>query len=311
MTKVAVVQRPSPFLDRAASFGVAERSILEAKAEGADLVVLPEAFVGGYPEWIWRIEPRDFALNAQIHERLHAASVDLAKNELAPLCDAAKRAGVTVVCGIHERDGTSGGGTLYNTVVVVGPDGALLNRHRKLVPTNPERMVWGPGDASGLRAIDTPAGRLGTLICWESYMPLARFALYAQGIEIYVAPTWDHGESWITAMKHIAREARCFVIGNAICMQAKDVPASFPERARLYADGEEWLNPGDSIVVDPTGKAIAGPMQKERGILYATCDLARVAPSRRALDVAGHYNRPDVFHFEVDRSPAKPAHFTR
>jgi len=141
-------------------------------------------------------------------------------------------------------------------------------------------------------------------------MPLARFALYAQGIEIYVAPTWDHGESWLASMTHIAREGRCWVLGNAICMQAKDVASDFPERARIYADPAEWLNPGDSIVVAPSGKIAAGPKSKERGILYATCDLARVAAARRTLDVAGHYNRPDVFRLEVNRAPAAPVHFT-
>jgi nitrilase len=171
-------------------------------------------------------------------------------------------------------------------------------------------MTWGAGDASGLSVVATKAGRIGSLICWENYMPLARFALYAQGIEIYVAPTWDHGDTWITSMRHIAREARCWVLGNAICMQAKDVPTSFPERAKVYPDLEEWLNPGDSVVVDPGGKIAAGPMHRERGILYAECDLARVAGARRTLDVAGHYNRPDVFHLEVNRSAAVPVRFS-
>ena len=309
MPKVALVQLPSPFLDRQASFDVAERAIVEAKGEGAELVVLPETFIGGYPDWIWRLAPKDFGLNGAIHERLLTASIDLAADELRPLREAARRSGVTVVCGIHERDGSFSRTTLYNTVVMIGPDGALLNRHRKLVPTNPERMIWGSGDASGLQVVGSAVGRLGALICWENYMPLARFALYAQGIEIYVAPTWDHGDSWIASMRHIAREGRCWVLGNAICMQAKDVPSDFPERAKLYADSEEWLNPGDSVVVDPTGKIVAGPMNKERGILYAMCDPARVAAARRTLDVAGHYNRPDVFRLEVNRSAAVQVEF--
>jgi nitrilase len=309
MPKVALVQLPSPFLDRAGAFEVAERAIAEAHGEGAELVVFPETFIGGYPDWIWRLKPADFALNGAIHERLLAASVDLEADELRPLREAARRAGVTVVCGIHERDGSFSRATLYNTVVTIGKDGALLNRHRKLVPTNPERMVWGAGDATGLQIAETSVGRLGALICWENYMPLARFALYAQGIELYVAPTWDHGDMWLASMRHIAREGRCWVLGSAICMQAKDVPSDFPERAKVYPDPEEWLNPGDSVVVDPTGKVVAGPMHQERGILYATCDLARVGAARRTLDVAGHYNRPDVFHLEVNRSAAAPVHF--
>jgi nitrilase len=310
MPKVALVQLPSPFLDRAAAFEVAERALSTARSEGAELVVFPETFIGGYPDWIWRLRPwSDYALTGNIHEKLLAASIDLETDDLRPLREATRRAGVHVVCGIHERDGSFSRGTLYNTMVTLGPDGALLNRHRKLVPTNPERMIWGGGDATGLRVVDASVGRLGGLICWENYMPLARFALYAQGVEIYVAPTWDHGDSWIVAMRHIAREGRCWVLGNAICMQAKDVPPDFPERAKLYPEPEEWLNPGDSVVVDPTGKVVAGPMHEERGILYATCDIAAVAPARRTLDVAGHYNRPDVFHLEVNRATSAPVRF--
>jgi len=310
MPKVAIVQLPSPFLDRAAAFDVAERAISTARGEGAELVVFPETFIGGYPDWIWRLRPwGDYGLTGAIHEQLLSASIDLEADDIRPLREAARRAGVTVVCGLHERDGSFSRGTLYNTVVIIGPDGALLNRHRKLVPTNPERMIWGAGDASGLRVIGTDAGRLGTLICWENYMPLARFALYAQGVELYIAPTWDHGESWITSMRHIAREGRQWVLGSAIGMQAKDVPPGFPERAKIYPDPEEWLNPGDSIVVDPTGKVAAGPLHNERGILYATCDLAAVASARRTLDVAGHYNRPDVFRLQVNRSRAAPIAF--
>jgi nitrilase len=310
MPKVALVQVPSPFLDRAAAFDVIESSISTARAEGAELVVFPEGFIGGYPDWIWRLSPAgDYGLTAAIHKLLLAASIDLEADDIRPVREAARRAGVTVVCGMNERDGSFSRGTLYNTLVVIGPDGALLNRHRKLVPTNPERMVWGAGDATGLRVVDTKIGRLGGLICWENYMPMARFALYAQGVEIYLAPTWDHGESWITSMRHIAREGRMWVLANAICMQGKDVREDFPERGLLYPDPEDWLNPGDSIVVDPSGKVVAGPMHKERGILYATCDLAEVAAARRSLDVVGHYNRPDIFHLEVNRSAAVPVHF--
>jgi nitrilase len=310
MPKVALVQLPTPFLDRTGGLDLAVRSVAEAREHGAELVVFPESFLGGYPDWIWRLRPwPDYALTGAIHERLVAASFDLEGDELAPLRDAARRAGATVVCGIHERDSSFSRGTLYNTVVTIGPDGAILNRHRKLVPTNPERMVWGPGDATGLRVVPSSVGRIGGLICWENYMPLARFALYAQGIEIYVAPTWDHGETWIASMRHIAREGRTWVLACATCMQAKDVPDGFPERAHLYPDPEEWVHPGGSMVVDPTGTVVAGPMHQERGILYATCDLDRVAAARRTLDVAGHYNRPDVFELVVNRAPAKQVRF--
>jgi len=310
MHTVAVVQRPPVLLDREATLARAVESIDEAAARGARLVVLPEAYVPGYPEWIWRTKPGDFALAGELHQRLLASAVDLERDELAPLREVARARGVTIACGIQEREGAFGRATLYNTLVLIGHDGAILNRHRKLMPTNPERMVWGLGDGAGLRVVDTPVGRVGGLICWESYMPLARFALYAQGLDLYLAPTWDQGDAWIVAMRHIAREARAWVIGCAIAMQAKDIPASFPSRAALYPDDEEWLNSGDAVVVDPTGTIVAGPMHRERGILYAECDPARAALARRSLDVAGHYGRPDVFHLEVNRAELRPATFT-
>jgi nitrilase len=210
---------------------------------------------------------------------------------------------------MNELDSKFSGTTLFNTVAVIGPDGALINRHRKLMPTNPERMVWGMGDATGLKVVDTPAGRLGSLICWESYMPLARYALYAQGIEIYVAPTWDAGESWLATMRHIAKEAGCWVIGTATALQGSDIPADFPERDRLF-DPQEWINDGDAVVVKPTGAIAAGPLRREKGILYAEIDREAARRARRSMDVCGHYSRPDLFSLSVDRRPLSPVTFS-
>ena len=195
-TKVAVIQKPPVLLKREETIGRAVASIDEAVREGASLLVFPEAYIPGYPTWVWRLRPGgDMGLANEIHARLRQNSVDLSRGDLKPLQDAASKHGVTVVVGIHEVDSQFSGTTLFNTVVVIGADGTILNRHRKLMPTNPEQMVWGMGDASGLKVVDTAAGRLGSLICWESYMPLARYALYAQGMEIYVNPTWDTGET--------------------------------------------------------------------------------------------------------------------
>ena len=211
-----------------------------------------------------------------------------------------------MVCGLQERDSAFSRSTLYNTVVVIGPDGTLLNRHRKLMPTNPERMVWGFGDASGLRAVDTPCGRVGVLICWENYMPLARCAMYASGVEVYVAPTYDAGAVCTSTMQHIAREGGCWVLGAGCAFQARDIPDTLPGKAMLYPEPDAWINAGDSVVVAPGGRIVAGPLHESLGILYAEIDLERVGMARRSLDVVGHYARPDLFQLQVDRRPQQP-----
>ena len=307
--KVAVIQDPPVLLDRTRTIEKAIALIGKAAGEGASLLVFPEAYVPGYPMWIWRLRPGgDMGLSGEIHARLRQNAVDVARGDLQPLQDAAARHRVALVVGINELDSRFSGTTLFNTVVVIGADGRLLNKHRKLMPTNPERMVWGMGDATGLRAVDTPAGRLGTLICWESYMPLARYALYAQNIEIYVAPTWDAGESWLATMRHIAKEGGCWVIGTATAIQGQDIPDSFPERDRLFPP-DEWINDGDAIVVKPMGAVAAGPLHREKGILYAEIDPEAARRARRSLDVCGHYSRPDVFSLSVSRRPLEPVHF--
>jgi nitrilase len=310
MTMIAIIQHSPALLDRCATITKAVQWIAEAAAAGASLIVFPESFIPGYPSWIWRLAAgKDRAVMGQLHARLLANAVDIGGGDLTELCDAVRVHNVTVVCGINECDRTLGGGTLYNSVVVIGTDGKVQNRHRKLMPTNPERMVHGLGDASGLRVVDTPSGRIGSLICWENYMPLARYALYAQGVEIYVAPTYDSGDAWIGTMCHIAREGRCWVIGSGTVLRGSDIPQDFPARAALFPDPDEWINDGDSVVVDPTGKVVAGPMRRETGILYVEIDVALVAPSRRTLDVAGHYARADIFELRVRRTPAAPVQF--
>jgi nitrilase len=310
MTKLAIVQESPVLLDRRKAIDKAVSAIERAAAGGAGLVIFPEAFIPGYPAWIWRLRPGgDWGLSEVLHARLLDNAVDLAADDLAPLRDAARKHEVTVVCGMNERDSQFSKATLYNTVVCIGADGNILNRHRKLMPTNPERMVWGFGDGSGLKVVDTPAGRIGTLVCWENYMPLARYALYSQGIEIYIAPTYDSGDDWVGTLQHIAREGCCWVAGSGVALTRGDIPADFPERETLYPDSEEWINPGDSVVIAPGGEIVAGPLRQEKGLLYADVDPGRVGIARRALDVAGHYARPDVFTLHVDTRPQSPIEF--
>jgi nitrilase len=307
MSKIAVVQTPPVLLDREKTIEKAVALVAEVAAEGAELVIFPETFIPGYPVWMWRLRPgADMSLTNELYGRLFDNAVNLEGDDLAPLQNAAKEYSVTVVCGMNEREGAVSRGTLFNTVVVIDADGEIVNRHRKLMPTNPERMVHGFGDASGLRVIETPVGRIGTLLCWENYMPLARYALYAQGVEIYIAPTYDSGDAWIGTMQHIAREGRCWVVNSGFVMRASDIPDDFPEKDELYPDPDAWVNPGDSLVIGPDGKTTAGPLRQEVGVVYADIDLSAVGVARRSLDVAGHYSRPDVFELRVNREAQKP-----
>ncbi len=306
---VAVVQAPPLLLDKRGTLSRVIEFIAKAAAHGASLIVFPEAYLPGYPTWIWRLRPgADMALTSEIHARLRENAVDLSGEDLQSVREAAARYGVTVVLGLNELDNEFSRTTIFNTIVVIGHDGSILNRHRKLMPTNPERMVWGMGDGTGLRVVDTPAGRLGGLICWENYMPLARYALYAQGVDVYIAPTWDVGESWLATMRHIAKEAGCWVISTATAMQGSDIPADFPDRDLLF-DPDEWVNDGDAVVVKPMGAIHAGPLHREKGILYAEIDPGVAHRARRSLDVCGHYSRPDIFSFSVDRRPRHAATF--
>jgi len=308
-TKIAISQKPPVLLDLEATYERAIDTIAEAAAEGARLIVFPEAYLPGYQTWIWRLRPGgDMALGNALHTQLRRNAIDIAAGGLDRLREAAAAHEMVVVMGLHEIDSEFSGSTLFNTVVVIGPDGALLNRHRKLMPTNPERMVWGFGDASGLRVVDTPIGRIGCLICWESYMPLARFALYAQNIDIYVAPTWDSGEIWLATMNHIAREGGCWVLGTATALTGSDIPLGFPDRDRLFGD-DEWINPGDAVVVKPFGGVIAGPLHREKDILYASIDVEAARGARKSLDVAGHYGRPDIFRLDIERRTMPPVSF--
>ncbi len=207
--------------------------------------------------------------------------------------------------GVQEREPT--GSTIYNTVLYFSPDGRLADRHRKLVPTGSERTVWGMGDGSTLRVVDTQQGRIGGLICWENYMPLARFHLYSQGVDVWLAPTLAQGDGWIATMQHLARENRMFVVGVNPVLHVDRIPADFPDRellvpAPFVEDHGPWIEPGNTVVVGPDGTVIAGPLREAEGTLVVELDLAAVAASRRFMDPTGHYGRPDIFQLQVDTS---------
>jgi nitrilase len=212
------------------------------------------------------------------------------------IASAAREHGVWLVTGINEVDPELPS-TLYNTLLYHGPDGTLVSRHRKLVPTNHERLVWGQGDGGGLRAFPTPLGRIGGLICWENYMPLARFALYESGVEIYIASTADDGDAWQSTLVHIARESRTFVVSPSHFQRASAYPDGFPLQALI--DGAGMIGRGGSAILGPDGSYLAGPLYDDEGILYADLDPARLWEERQRFDAAGHYHRPDVLQLTV------------
>lgn len=310
MAKIAIIQEAPYVLDKVRTVEKAAQIIQAVAAQGAELIVFPEAFIPGYPAWIWRLRPGgDWGVSEELHIRLLKNAIDLSSVDLAPIMQAAKSNNVTVVCGINERDCENSRTTLYNAVITIDTQGEIVNHHRKLMPTNPERMVWGFGDGHGLSVIDSPVGRIGSLICWENYMPLARYALYSQGIEIYIAPTYDSGEAWLGTMQHIAREGKCWVLCCGVALERQDLPDDFPNLEQLYPVTDEWINPGDSVVISPSGEIISGPLSKEKGHIIVDIDAELSTTSKRALDVAGHYSRPDVFTLEVNKVRQSPTHF--
>ncbi len=290
--KVAAVQGTPVFCDRDATIEKVDALTKEAAAQGAALVAFPEAFVPGYPDWVWRTTP-------WADGEWYAQWADQAVDVPGPACDAlgavAAESAVYLAVPVNERDG----GTIYNTLLYFGPEGAFLGKHRKLMPTGGERLAWGQGDGSTLISFDTPFGRVGGLICWENYMPLARTAMYEQGVDILLAPTWDNSDVWVASMRHIAKEGRCYVLGITSCLRATDVPGTFAGRDDIYGGDDDWMSRGNSVIVDPYGGVLAGPISETEGILYAEVDTDTVRRSRRQFDVVGHYSRPDVFHFEV------------
>ncbi|MGD2120915.1 MAG: carbon-nitrogen hydrolase family protein [Gemmatimonadota bacterium] len=300
---IAAVQARPVFLDLEASIEKACGLIREAGGKGASVAVFPEAFLPGYPIWVWFIPSGHTRPLRALYSELHANSVSIPGEHTDRLCEAAAEAGTAVVMGLNERNSEASDSTLYNTILFIGPDGLFLGRHRKLVPTAGERLVWGQGDGSDLEVYGLPFGRLGGLICWENYMPLARYSLAARGEQIHAAPTWDRGEPWLSTMRHIAKEGRTFVLGVCQPFHKDHIPDRLEFKETYLGEVDGWLNPGHSIIVDPDGKVVAGPAEEEETMLLAEVTPADLVGPRWQLDVAGHYGRPDVFELVVHRRP--------
>lgn len=303
MAKVAVVQAATVLFDTPATLAKLERLAADAATQGAGMIVFPEAFVGGYPKGM------DFGarVGSRTHEgrdwfaRYHASAITVPGPEVEAIGEVARSNSAIMVVGVIERDG----GTLYCTALIFGPDGALLGKHRKVMPTAMERIIWGQGDGSTLPVIETGMGRVGAVICWENYMPLMRMAMYGQNIELYCAPTVDDRETWALSMRHIGFEGRCFVASAVQYMVREDAPADCP----IAAQPGEIMIRGGSIIVGPLGEVLAGPVYDREAVLVAEIDLAAIPRAKYDLDVVGHYARPDIFALTVDTAAKPPVTF--
>lgn len=298
----AVVQAAPVVFDREATVAKVRKLTAEAAEKGAQIVVFPEAFVSGYPKGLdfgARVGSRTIE-GRKMFRRYFESAVELPSPAAEELGAVARDHAVHLVIGVIERDG----GTLYCTVLFYGPSGELMGKHRKLMPTAMERLVWGMGDGSTMPVFETPVGRLGAVICWENYMPLLRMAMYAKDIELYCAPTVDDRDTWARSMQHIAFEGRCFVLSAVQYLERKDCPED-------YAKTEPVLIRGGSVIVNPQGVVLAGPHYGSETILIAELDRNEIAEGKFDLDVAGHYARPDVFRLTVNERPAPAAEFER
>jgi nitrilase len=290
---VVAVQSTPVFLDRAATLELVAADVIRAGAQKADLVAFPESFVPGYPDWVWRQSPMS---DGDWYARFTDQAVVIDGPHLDPVRDAAKDAHVWVALGVTERLGSA---SLNNTVVYIDDQGGIAGRHRKLIPTGAERLVWGNGHQDLLTVIDIGGVKVGSLICWENYMPLARAAMYQKGIDVLLAPTWDNSDEWISTLRHIAKEGQVFVVGITAFLRGSDMPADLSRVSELYGGDEDWMSRGNSTIVAPGGEILAGPLIGEAGTVSATLDLTRIATGRRMFDPTGHYARPDVLTLTI------------
>ncbi len=290
--RVACAQVEPVLFDRAATIGRIAEVASEAAAGGAQLVLFPEAFIPAYPSnrWVRFLAGGQDA--TPVYARLARESLEVPGPDSDRIGEIAREHGLWLAVGANELSR----GTIYNALLLYGPDGELRLRHRKLMPTNHERLVWGLGNGEGLEAIETGLGRVGGLICWENFMPLARFALYETGVEIYLAPTAEDSEQWHDSMRHIARESRAFVLSCCVLQRASSYPDDVP-----LAEGDELIGRGGSAILAPNGDYLAGPLWDEEGILYADLDPQVLYEQRQRFDPAGHYHRPDVLRLKRRR----------
>ena len=299
LVRAAVIQAAPVAFDRERTIEKAGRLAADAARDRAKLIVFPEAFVSAYPRGL------DFGARVGMRapegredfRRYFDSAVDVPGPAVVALGQIAQEHSVYLVIGVIERDV----GTLYCTVLFFAPDGGLMGKHRKLMPTAMERLIWGFGDGSTLPVFDTPLGKLGSVICWENYMPMLRMAMYAKGIQLYCAPTADQRDTWIPTMQHVAMEGRCFVLSCNQFARRRDFPKEY--RAAQGDDPETIMSRGGSVIVNPLGKILAGPNYEGECILSADLDMGDIARGKYDLDVVGHYARPDVFRLYVNEKP--------
>jgi len=307
---IAVVQAAPVLFNKDETVVKTCKLIREASANGAGIVLFPEAFIPAYPRGLSFGTVVGSRTEAGRHtwQRYWEHAISVPGVETQIIGEAAKKASAYVAIGVIEKDSTYSKGTLYCTLLYFAPDGTLLGKHRKLKPTAAERLIWGEGDGSTMPVFDTPYGMIGGLICWENYMPLARMAMYGKGVEIYLAPTADQRESWQTTLQHIGFEGRCFVLGCNQYVHKSMYPEDLIGIEDL-SEAPDIICRGGSSIISPLGQVIAGPLYDEEGILYANLDHTEIARSKMDFDVVGQYSRPDVFRLIVNEDPAPPVEY--
>jgi nitrilase len=301
-TRAAVVQAAPVSFDREATLAKLEKLVVAAADGGAQLAVFPEAFVSAYPKGIdfGTVIGRRTSEGRDEFRRYFDSAIEIPSEGVDRIATTAREHAIHLVVGAIERDG----GTLYCTALFFSPEHGYLGKHRKLMPTAAERLVWGFGDGSTLPVFDTPLGRVGAVICWENYMPMLRMAMYAKGIQIYCAPTADSRETWLPTMRHVALEGRCFVLTACQFLRRSDLPADM--RNSISENPEAILMRGGTAIIDPLGEVLAGPCFDEEAILHADLDLDDISRGKYDFDVVGHYARPDIFQLEVNEEPQRP-----